>query len=131
VVNDGDGYTENEGFCNDNDPTIYPGAIEICGDGIDQNCDGEDLSTASLSKNNGFKLDLVPNPSSGKVTLKFNQHVHEAQVAVFALTGQLVAEFHVQGTQSTINLSNVHDGVYLVKIRINQSEHTSKLILSK
>ncbi|MFH1216755.1 MAG: MopE-related protein [Pseudomonadota bacterium] len=28
--------------CNDNDPGAYPGALESCGDGVDQNCNGYD-----------------------------------------------------------------------------------------
>ena len=40
---DGDGIAEYQGDCNDADGTIFPGASEICGDGIDQNCDGFDL----------------------------------------------------------------------------------------
>jgi hypothetical protein len=40
VDNDYDGFSENQGDCADADPDIYPEAYEICGDGIDQNCDG-------------------------------------------------------------------------------------------
>ena len=37
---DQDGYTESEGDCDDEDPAINPGVVEVC-DSIDNNCDGE------------------------------------------------------------------------------------------
>ena len=39
---DGDGYTEEAGDCNDQDPTVHPEAFDECGDGIDKDCDGVD-----------------------------------------------------------------------------------------
>lgn len=39
---DADGYTVAEGDCNDTDSSIHPEAIDIPGDGIDQNCNGHD-----------------------------------------------------------------------------------------
>mgnify|MGYP002396150512 CR=1 FL=1 len=56
--NDGDTYAIEGGECgtvdcNDNLATINPGASEICGDTIDQNCDGIDLSCNS-------NVNLVP-----------------------------------------------------------------------
>lgn len=38
---DGEGYAEKQGDCNDMEPLSYPGAKEICDDGIDNTCDGQ------------------------------------------------------------------------------------------
>jgi hypothetical protein len=40
---DGDGVTIELGDCDDTDPSVYPDADEIPNNGIDENCDGEDL----------------------------------------------------------------------------------------
>jgi len=42
IDNDGDGVTIGDGDCDDNNDTVYPGAVEVPGDGIDQDCSGFD-----------------------------------------------------------------------------------------
>jgi|TARA_A200000113_G_C8849573_1_gene349776 hypothetical protein len=41
IDNDGDGYTEDGGDCDDSNASIYPVAPEISDDGIDNDCDGQ------------------------------------------------------------------------------------------
>ncbi len=63
--NDQDGYGVGCALgsdCNDNNAAIHPGAAEICGDGIDQDCNGQDLScpqTVSGDLNGDLKVDIA------------------------------------------------------------------------
>lgn len=56
--NDRDGYNENQGDCDDGNPVIHPGAVETCGDGIDQDCNGNDLDCLLRPEENRL-LELI------------------------------------------------------------------------
>jgi predicted outer membrane repeat protein len=64
IVYDGDGDgSYNVHDCNDADATIYPDAIEIPDDGIDQDCDGSDLSGDDLDHDgDGYQTSAVGGP---------------------------------------------------------------------
>ena len=57
IDDDGDGYSENDGDCDDTDATIFPGATDI-EDGIDNDCDDEidedfDMDGDGYTENDG------------------------------------------------------------------------------
>jgi hypothetical protein len=65
---DSDTYKKNVD-CNDNNANIYPGATEVCGDGIDQDCSGSDLACAPTDNDNdgiSDANDLCPNTPAGQ-----------------------------------------------------------------
>src|SRR5262245_2420909 len=41
VDDDGDGYSEDDGDCNDNDPNANPGALDVAGNNVDEDCSGK------------------------------------------------------------------------------------------
>lgn len=45
IDDDGDGMTENQGDCDDTDPSIFTGAPETC-DGVDNNCSGDETDAS-------------------------------------------------------------------------------------
>lgn len=63
---DGDGFFSTED-CDDDDNTVYPGAADSFGDGVDQNCDGVDgtaVLLSSLTEGDLLLTELMPNPAA-------------------------------------------------------------------
>jgi uncharacterized protein YkwD len=77
---DGDGFTLEEGDCNDADGAIHPQARETCGDGIDQDCSGGDLACPSGESEFEFNLRALINDyrrDNGLAALEYDPHLHD------------------------------------------------------
>ena len=48
IDDDGDGFSEVDGDCDDFDAAAFPGATEVCGDGRDNDCSGGDQACAPV-----------------------------------------------------------------------------------
>jgi hypothetical protein len=62
---DGDGYSEVEGDCDDANAEINPDAIDVCGDGIDQDCSGQDRSCTAEDDDDDWLKGCFINVSEG------------------------------------------------------------------
>ncbi len=66
---DGDGYDDTTD-CNDADASVFPGAVEICGDGVDQNC-VEDCAWTGTSLDTDADQAFVGATASGGASSGF------------------------------------------------------------
>ncbi|MEI6822790.1 MAG: peptide-N-glycosidase F-related protein [Bacteroidota bacterium] len=89
------------------------------------------ISTSVNYSQDFFKLNVYPNPSSkGIFNLTAGRRFNgNADVRVYNLQGVLLNEFNWTGEDTTINLSNLSKGVYIMKVNSVNGFETRKLII--
>ena len=121
IDKDKDGFTKEQGDCNDSDPSINPDATENCGDGIDQDCDGSDLPCLTCADIAGYWVGKYSEnyckgggPSNADHTGTFNSDC-SVSVYVKLLNKSLMGTFSLSDHTIIITLPDADEncGTYI------------------
>ena len=89
-------------------------------------CRTEFVSVLS-NQNFAFKnFNYAPNPVTNILTVSSQITIDEIEIST--ILGQIVLSKNVKGLQSEINLSSFSSGIYLMKITIEGTEKTIKIV---
>ncbi len=91
-------------------------------------------ATSPTSINNvslDSSISLIPNPANNLITINFKNTVKDNLVAnIIDIAGNLVLEQMLIGEVNRIDVSNLSNGTYFVKINSNKNTKTLKLIIN-
>ena len=83
-----------------------------------------------VEKIGNIQLNIFPNPTSEMVTVRIENYTDfkEGTLRLCMLNGQLLREYPINSPEFRINLSNYVNGIYLLKLQINQHSDTWKIV---
>lgn len=90
------------------------------------------LTTAVKSMNDMARIDVFPNPSIGKITVRFSE-LPEAgsSIDILDISGKMIVSRIISGTSEVFNLEGQPAGIYLVKSKLMTTEKIQKLVIQK
>ena len=68
---------------------------------------------------------LYPNPVNDYLTVSF-QAGGQSVISIFNATGQLIRQFNTTNGNSTINVSNLQKGIYILRVETGNKVMTSR-----
>lgn len=110
VDEDNDGFNE-EDDCDDNNADINPLAEEIPGNGIDENCNGEDL-LSSINELEQYNIEIFPNPNNGEFRINVEEDI---KIIIFDVNGKILIEKEVAPGRNSLSIEDAQAGLYFIK----------------
>lgn len=123
------GYILQGGDCNDTVASINPGATDVLGNGIDENCDGVDGYLSIVDEVIGV-VTIMPNPGVKNLTIEFANVSAAFEVEVIAADGKILSRSAHETTENTVSISTETwmPGMYLVCVKMDGIAKTYRWI---
>tara|TARA_B110000046_G_C12986411_1_gene395848 strand:+ start:633 stop:1232 length:600 start_codon:yes stop_codon:yes gene_type:complete len=86
-------------------------------------------ATASFSEiNNLINVKIFPNPVNDKLNIQFSLDLGEIKGTIYSLTGQKIQVFTQNNLEKTIEISDLSEGIYFLKLETEKGTYTHKII---
>ena len=112
--------------CDDNNPDINPEAEEIPNNGIDEDCDGEDL-VLGIDDPLMSQVQIFPNPTTGKVSIHLPEDITNAEIEIKDYSGKSILKQNIE-KETILNLSSFSSGLYFLLIQTDELVWMEKLV---
>jgi predicted acyl esterase len=90
---------------------------------------GNPVSIQKEDNSMGFSPDIFPNPSSDKLFIRLNNK-YKSEISLFTMQGICVMSQQSNGF-SSLDISQLSNGIYLLKISNNDQNYAQKIVIQK
>ncbi len=121
------GFVLDSTDCDDTNPLMYCNAVDLNGNGIDENCDGIDGYLLLVDKGSAiFNTTISLNNNFLKITL--NNPMEVTLIRLIDLSGK---EIYHNINLFPIDVSRINEGIYILQITSDSATNVQRIYLSK
>lgn len=87
----------------------------------------ENCALSNSSFNNNVQLSVYPNPASDNLNINSSENISE--LSIYNILGQKVKQVKVNSNESTIDVSSLNSGTYIITINTATGSKTEKIVI--
>jgi hypothetical protein len=95
---------------------------------LDMACGCDGITSVEDAEDDVADFSFYPNPATETITIKLSNMKTETDIVLMDLTGRIIRSIPINGIQATINISDLAQGMYLLRVESGNQQSVKKLI---